>query len=222
MQSVIDMFYDHHGSFGRRTLKVLLEREGISFSEWKISRIMKINGLISKYEVKKAKNVYTSKNTKKFIKDNIYSTLTEEEKKKEIWSTDFTEEKVGGKRIYTCGIKSINSKVMVGLKISTKLSSKLAIETLVEAIKGFGIPDMILTDRGSQFVSKSFQDTLEEYGIIHSMSRPHHAVDNCFIETLWRSIKTEIGPVKNYTLEEYSMIMHYFRDYYNHRRLIVL
>lgn len=218
MQPVIDMFYDHHGSFGRRTLKVLLEREGISFSEWKISRIMKINGLRSKYQVKRAKNVYTSENTQKFIKSNIYATLTEEEKKKEIWSTDFTEEKVEGKRIYTCGIKSINSKVMVGLKMSTKLSSNLAIETLIDAINRFGIPDMLLTDRGSQFVSKAFQDALSEYGIIHSMSRPHRAVDNCFIETLWRSIKTEIGPVKNYTLEEYAMIMHYFRNYYNHRR----
>lgn len=70
MQPVIDMFYEHHGSFGRRPLKVLLERIGISFSEWKISRIMKINGLISKYEIKNSKNVYTSHNTQKYVKDN--------------------------------------------------------------------------------------------------------------------------------------------------------
>jgi putative transposase len=218
MQPVINMFHEHHGSFGRRTLKVLLERKGISFSEWKISRIMKINGLWSKYKIKKLKNVYTSVNTKKYIKDNIYVTLTDEEKKKEIWSTDFTEEKVEGKTIYTCGIKSINSRVIVGFRISTKISSKLAIETLLDAIENFGIPDMMLTDRGPQFISKAYQDILKEYGIMHSMSRPHYAVDNCFIETFWKTIKTEIGPVKNYTVNQYIMIMNYFWDYYNYRR----
>lgn len=218
MQPVIDMFHEHHGSFGRRTLKELLGKQGVSFSEWKISRIMKLNGLRSKYQNRKTKNVYTSKNTKKFIKENIYATLTEEEKKQEIWSTDFTEEKVEGKKVYTCAIKSINSKVIVGLKTSTKISSRIAIETLIEAIKGFGIPKMILTDRGSPFVSKAYHDILEEYGITHSMSRPHCSVDNCFIETLWKTIKVEIGPVKNYTVEQYSLIMSYFWDYYNHRR----
>lgn len=218
MQPVIDMFHEHHGSFGRRTLKVLLERKGVSFSEWKISRIMKINGLRSKYQIKKTKNIYTGLNAEKYIKDNIYVTLTDEEKKKEIWSTDFTEEKVEGKIIYTCAIKSINSRVIVGFRMSTRMTHKLAIETLLDAIQSFGIPHMILTDRGTQFVSKAFQDILEKFGIIHSMSRPHCAVDNCFIETLWKSIKTEVGPVKNYTVKEYTMVMRYFWDYYNYRR----
>lgn len=218
MQPIIDMFYEHHGSFGRRTLKVLLERIGINHSEWKISRIMKINGLKSKYEKKKTKNVYTSQTTEKYIKDNIYITLSEEEKKKEIWSTDFTEEKVEGKTIYTCGIKSINSKVIVGFKMSSRITSKLAIETLKEAISNFGKPEIILTDRGSQFLSKAYHDTLKEYGIIHSMSRPHKAVDNCFIETFWKTIKTEVGPIINYTQEQYKMVMRYYRNYYNYRR----
>jgi hypothetical protein len=78
MQPVIDMLYKNHGLFGRRTLKELPEKQGISFSEWKISRIMKLNGLRSKYQNKKSKNIYTSKNTKKFIKENTYATLTEE------------------------------------------------------------------------------------------------------------------------------------------------
>jgi putative transposase len=108
--------------------------------------------------------------------------------------------------------------VIVGLKMSTKISSRIAMETLVDAIKGFGIPKMILTGRGSPFVSKAYHEILEEYGITHSMSHPHCSVDNCFIETLWKTIKVEICPIKNYTVEQYSLIMRYFRDYYNHRR----
>lgn len=218
MQPVIDMFYEHHCSFGRRILKVLLERAGIRYSEWKISRIMKINNLKSKYQKTKAHNVHTSSNTEKLIKDNIYATLTEKEKQQKIWTTDFTEEKVEGKTIYTCAIKSINEKIIVGFKMSTKITSKLAIETLLDAIKHFGVPYMILSDRGSQFVSKAYHDIVEKHGIKHSMSRPHQAVDNCFIETLWKTIKTEIGPVDHLTIDQYIMVMHYFWNYYNYRR----
>lgn len=218
MQPVIDMFKEHHGAFGRRTLKALLEKKSINYSEWKISRIMKIKGLESKYKNKNCQNNYTSKNTKKYIKENIYPKLTESEKEKEIWTTDFTEEKINDKKIYTCAIKSINSKVIVGFKMSSRITHELALEALEEAISRFGSPYMILTDRGTQFVSKAFHDTIEKHGIIHSMSRPRRSVDNCFIETLWQTIKTEIGPIDHLTTEEYIMVMHYYWDYYNYRR----
>ncbi len=218
IQAVVETFHKHHGSFGRRILKELLKKQGINISEWKISRIMRSQGLESKYRNKKTKNVYTSKNTRKYIKDNIYPRLSQEEKAKEIWATDFTEEKIEGRKIYTCGIKSINSKVLVGLSMSEKSTSKLAIETLEAAIASFGRPYMILTDRGAQFLSKSFNDTLSKHGIIHSMSRPYCAVDNTYIETFWKTMKTEIGSIKKYTVAEYMLIMDYYWDYYNYRR----
>lgn len=218
MEPVVEVFKEHHGSFGRRTIKALLKKKGINYSEWKISRIMKTNGLVSKYKNKSCRNNYTSQNTRKYIKENIYKTLSEEDKKKEIWTTDFTEEKIEGKKIYTCAIKSINSKVIVGFKMSTRITQELALEALEDAIEHFGIPYMILTDRGTQFVSKKFHVTLKKYGIIHSMSRPRTSVDNCYIETLWKTIKTEIGPVDEYSQEEYQMVMHYYCNYYNYRR----
>lgn len=218
MQPVIDLFYEHYGAFGRRTLKVLLARQGIHYSEWKIARMMKLNGLVSKHAKRRIHNVHLSKNTKKYIKDNIYETLSDEDKKKEIWTTDFTEEMIDGRKVFTCAIKSINHKVIVGFKMSKRATSSMAIEALNEAVERFGVPYMIHTDRGPQFISKAYHDTIERLGIEHSMSRPYHAVENCFIETLWHTFKTEIGPVDHLSIEEYEMVMHYFYHYYNHHR----
>ena len=53
-EDVIRMFFKHHGSFGRRMLKKLLEIDGITISEARISRIMKEQGLVSKYGRKKS------------------------------------------------------------------------------------------------------------------------------------------------------------------------
>ena len=218
-EDVRRMFFKHHGSFGRRILKKLLEIDGITISEDRISRIMKEQGLVSKYGRKKCKNVYTDKNiNKKYIQDNLYVGLSADDKLKNIWSMDFTEQKINGKRIYTCGIISVNGKNIVGYKQSFKCTSKLAVETLKRAIEEHGVPYMIMTDRGSQFTSRDFFDIIEKYKILHSMSRPYNPIDNCFIETFWKTLKIEIGKTTLLTPETYAMVIDYYIYYYNYER----
>lgn len=218
MGPVVETFMDHHGSFGRRHLKKLLAKKGYHLSEWKISNILKIKGLESKYGRKKIKNVYTSPTTEKYIKENLYSQLSQEEKEKEIWSTDFTEIKVEGKPYYICGIISIQSKVLVGYAKSSKNNTTIALEALESAIKQFGPPYMILTDRGSPFVSKKYHSYLEENNIIHSMSRPYKSVDNIFIETFWKTMKREIGNLRSFQKAEVDKMYDYYFNYYNNFR----
>ena len=43
---------------------------------------------------------------------------------------------------------------------------------------GTSYPDMVMTDRGAQFVSRDFHAMMEDWGIRHSMSRPRTPVDN--------------------------------------------
>ncbi len=213
------MFRKHFGNFGRRILHRELVQENHPISERKIRQILKEQGLCSKYGRKKGKNIHTSPETKeKYISENLYRTLSEQERKQTILSMDFTEQKIGGRTVYTCGAININSKVLEGEICGCKNNSEAACKTLEMAIKEYGIPDMVMTDRGSPFVSKSFYELLNRYGIKHSMSRPHTPADNCFIETFWKSMKTEIGNVGRLTVEQYRMIMEFYRHYYNHER----
>lgn len=177
---------------------------------------MKKLDLQPKYGRKKGKNIHTKKEiSQKYISNNIYATLSKEEKKQEIWSMDFTEEKIQGKTIYTCGIISINGKCLVGRITGEKNNSETAISTVKKAIARYGKPYMILTDRGSPFVSERFKDMMKDYEIIHSMSRPHTPVDNRYIETYWKSMKIEIGKIKHLNLEEYMQVMDFYEYYYN-------
>lgn len=218
-QAVIDMFIKHHGSFGRRVLKKELEKKGTRLSEYKISRILKIHGYCSKYGRKKAKNVYTSEHTEKYIHENLYAQLAPEQKDQmEIWSMDFTEEKIKGKKIFTCGIVSVKSKILVGYAQGNRCTTDLAIEAMANAMLAYNIPDMVMTDRGAQFVSRDFHAMLEEWGIKHSMSRPRKPVDNCFIETFWKSMKVELGKTDLLTEQTYRMVVEYYVYYYNNLR----
>ena len=218
-QAVIDMFVKHHGSFGRRVLKRELDKSGVVLSEYKISRILKTHGYCSKYGRKKSKNVHTSPNTVKYIHENLYTRLTQEQKAQmEIWSMDFTEEKIQGRKIFTCGIISVNRKILVGYAQGNRCTTELAMEAMANAMLDYGIPDMVMTDRGAQFVSRDFHAMLEDWGIKHSMSRPHKPVDNCFIETFWKSMKVELGKNDLLTQETYRMVIEYYIYYYNHLR----
>ncbi len=188
-------------------------------SEKKISRIMKELGLKSKYGRRKCKNVYTNDETaERFIHENIYKKLDSKDKEQEIWSMDFTEEKINGKTIYTCGIVSVNSKVLIARITGEPNNAETAVKTVEQGIARYGTPFMIMTDRGSPFTSKSFKETVEKHNVIHSMSRPHTPIDNIYIETFWKSMKTEVGQVKNLTVHEYMIIMDYYEYYYNNLR----
>lgn len=218
-QAVCDKFVEHHGSFGRRALKRLLEQDGLRISEYKISRILKANGYCPKYGRKKCRNVYTSVATEKYIQENLYAHLSPEEKSSmEIWSMDFTEQKIRGKKIFTCGIISVKRKILVGYAQGKRCTTELAMEAVANAMLAYGIPDMIMTDRGAQFVSRDFHAMLEDWGIRHSMSRPHKPVDNCFIETFWKSMKVELGKTDLLTEQTYRMVVEYYVYYYNNLR----
>ena len=218
-QAVCDKFLQHHGSFGRRVLKKELAKDGIIISEYKISRILKQHGYRSKYGRKKARNVHTSEHTAKYIQDNLYAQLSPEQKSSmDIWSMDFTEEKIEGKKIYICGIISVNSKILVGYAQGSRCTTELAMEAMANAMLAHGIPDMVMTDWGAQFVSREFHAMLEDWGIRHSMSRPHKPVENCFIETFWKSMKVELGKTSLLTEQTYRMVIDYYIYYYNNLR----
>lgn len=219
-EAVIKMFKLHMRNFGRRVIRKELKKEGISVSEYRISKILKANNLHSKYGRKKTKNAYTKEEVaEELISENIYGHMSKEERKGyEIWSMDFTECKVlNGSKYIMCGIKSVNGKGVSILR-NCRNNAEAAIEALEEAIKKFGVPHMVTTDRGSPFISRSFNEKLNEYGIIHSMSRPHTPADNSNIESFWKSMKTEIGYTRNYTKEEFGIVVQYYEHYYNYSR----
>ena len=87
-----------------------------------------------------------------------------------------------------------------------------------EAIAGYGKPEMINSDQGSQFTSQVFTDLLKENDIRISMDGTGAWRDNVFVERLWRSVKYE--EVYLHAYETVSMaragLKRYFR-FYNSR-----
>ncbi len=65
------------------------------------------------------------------------------------------------------------------------------VEALKEAIEVYGVPEIFNTDQGSQFTGDDFAKALESNGIRISMDGKGRALDNVYVERLWRSLKYE-------------------------------
>jgi putative transposase len=100
------------------------------------------------------------------------------------------------------------------------MSAEWCTEVLQEAIKKHGIPEIFNTDQGSQFTSEVFINTLIDKGIKISMDGKGRALDNIFIERLWRSVKYENVYLNVYEngLSLWKGLDQYFQ-FYNHERL---
>ena len=212
---------EHHYSFGRRVTKKNLEKKGFIFSQRKISRIFKLLDYKSKYGRKKCHNVYTSKATEKYIRANIFNNLPEYEQRTEnVWSMDFTERKINGNFVLFSrpsdsghtpfgDIFLSESPDMIYWGKHRHVMGKSP--EWWESVKIGGGAAPIETNEGWLLL-------IEKLGIVHSMSRPYTSIDNRFIETFWKTMKTEIEARRNYTEEDYRMVVDYFMEYYNKLR----
>ena len=92
-------------------------------------------------------------------------------------------------------------------------------EALEEAIAIHGKPEIINTEQGSQFTSEVFTKFVLGSGIKLSMDGKGRAIDNVFIERLWRTVKYEsvyLNPPDS-AIDLYKQLKKYF-NYYNTKR----
>ena len=74
--------------------------------------------------------------------------------------------------------------------LSNTLDGSFCLEMLEEALRG-GRPKVFNTDQGVQFTAAAFTGRLESAGVAVSMDGRGRALDNVFVERLWRSVKTD-------------------------------
>ena len=121
--------------------------------------------------------------------------------------------------MYLTAVIDWYSRFVLSWELSNLLSEDFCVEALESALKHYGKPEIFNTDQGSQFTGRAFTDTLIQAGIKISMDGRGRALDNIFVERLWRTIKYEDIYLKCYELvpELRKGLGQYFL-YYNYER----
>lgn len=142
------------------------------------------------------------------------------ERPNQVWAMDITYIPMRQGFMYLAAIIDLHSRYVVNWSLSNSMTSDWCAEVVETAIAKNGKPMIFNTDQGSQFTSEVFIDLLKNNEIQISMDGKGRALDNIFIERLWRSVKYEKIYLNVYEngIDLYKGIADYF-EFYNYKRL---
>lgn len=141
------------------------------------------------------------------------------ERRDQVWSTDITYIRLRGGFVYLTAVIDWYSRYVLGWALSTTLDADFCIETTAKILEN-GRCEIFNTDQGAQFTTPRFVQPLLDKDIKVSMDGRGRALDNIFVERLWRTVKYEYVYLQE--IQTVQEAQSGFRDYfkfYNHERL---
>jgi putative transposase len=136
-----------------------------------------------------------------------------------VWSTDITYIRLRRGFAYLVAVLDWYSRYVLAWELAPTLDTEFCVTALEAALRQ-GRPEIFNSDQGAQFTSAAFTGRLEAAGVRISMDGRGRALDNVFVERLWRSVKYEEVYLKDYAgfTDAASNLAVYFR-FYNRERL---
>lgn len=215
LMDLLDRQYLETPFYGSRKMTAYLCGLGHAVSRKRVQRLMRLMGLEA---------IYPKPNlSKRRHAHKIYPYLLKNvniNRPNFVWSTDITYIRLPTGFLYLTAVIDWFSRYVLSWRLSNCLESGFCVEALLEALTRYPHPEIFNTDQGAQFTSGTFLEPLFNRNIKVSMDSKGRALDNIFVERLWRSLKYEEVYLKEYktVLEARESISQYFH-FYNNKRL---
>lgn len=208
--------------YGYRRVTKALHRQGEQVNHKRVHRIMKENNLLvrrKKFRPITTQSGHGMKVYPNLARDLVVTNLNH------LWVSDITYIYLPLGFAYLAAILDIFSRKCIGWGLGKNIDAQLTLDALDIAIASrqhLGFSDLIHhSDRGVQYASQVYIDSLKEFGIVISMSGKGNAYDNAFAESFMKTLKVEEVYINEYeTFEEaYANIKHFIELVYNEKRL---
>ena len=188
----IDELYLERPFYGSPRMTGWLEELGYRVNHKRVARLMQVMGLQA---------VLPGPHTSVRHPDHrVYPYLLRDlqiHRPNEVWCSDITYVPLQGGFLYLVAIMDWYSRYVLSWELSSTMETWFCVSALERALE-MGRPEIFNTDQGSQFTSEEFTGCLKGAGIRISMDGRGRALDNVFIERLWRSVKYEDLYLRDY------------------------
>lgn len=214
LMRLIDAEYTRHPFYGTRQMRNHLRRQGIKINRKRVQRLMRRMGIQS---------IAPKPNTSKaHPQHKVYPYLLnglEIKRSDHVWCSDITYIRMAGGFVYLTAVMDWFSRYVLSWEVSITMDNEFCISALERALRCHGTPSIFNTDQGSQYTSQDFTGVLKDEGIKISMDGKGRAMDNIFIERLWRSVKYEEVYIKEFrSVEELRNSLKRYFEFYNNER----
>lgn len=215
IMELIDRQYTETPFYGALKMCAYIRSLTIEVNIKRIRRLMRLMGLQAIYckpNLSKANNEHIKY---PYLLRGLKITMSNH-----VWSIDITYIPMEHGFLYLVAVIDWYSRKVLSWRLSNTLEGSFCNDALEEALSKYGKPEIFNSDQGSQFTSDNFISILKRENIKISMDGKGRALDNIFIERLWRSVKYEyvylhIQPDGKVL---YNGLKDYF-EFYNNRRI---
>jgi putative transposase len=213
---ILDEQYLKTPFYGVRRLTKWLNESGIKVNHKRTKRLMNVMG----WQTFFCKKLLTQRRKGDPVFPYLLKGL-DVARKNQVWAIDITYIPMKHGFMYLCAIIDVYSRYVLNWSISNSQDAEWVTEVVKEAIEQHGQPEIINSDQGSQFGSFAYTNLLvnRETPIALSMDGKGRAIDNIFIERLWKSVKYEC--VYLHAFEDGVTLFNGLKEYfhfYNHER----
>ncbi|HBN8564492.1 IS3 family transposase [Pseudomonas aeruginosa] len=213
---VNQLFSQSQGSAGSRSILGMLREEGVTIGRFRVRRLMRELGLVSKQP---GSHAYKQAMVERPDIPNRLNREFATEHPNQVWCGDITYVWAQGRWHYLAAVLDLHTRRVIGWAFSAKPDAELVIKALDMAYEQRGKPQQVLfhSDQGSQYASRLFRQRLWRYRMQQSMSRRGNCWDNSPMERLFRSLKSEWVPSTGYLTAQEAQrdISHYLMHRYN-------
>ena len=210
------LFTRSRSSAGSRSIRIMLNDNGIEIGRFKVRRLMQEMNLICKQP---GSHAYKNATVERVDIPNVLNREFDVEKPNQVWCGDITFIWAGNRWVYLAVVLYLFCRKVIGWALSERPDAELVVKALEHAYQQRSCPTNLLfhSDQGSQYSSRKFRQRLWRYRIKQSMSRRGNCWDNSPMERLFRSLKSEWVPSIGYSSKNKAEkdVGFYLMDYYN-------
>lgn len=214
-------FHKSRRTYGSPRVHRALRRVGVYVSRKRVERLMRENGLQARVMKLYRKGV----GIKRFFTSIENHRLGHAMPTgiNQVWVADITYIKVDKRWRFLATVMDLYSRKIISWSLGKNRNTKLTIGVLLRAIKKRQPKAGLIfhTDRGAEYRSYEVQNVLKSHGMIVSMNRPYHSVDNAEMESFYKTLKGDVIRGNMYTTESAlrTDLRSYINHFYNKQRL---
>ncbi len=211
---LIDEHYLAHPTYGVLQMQDFLYTKKLKVNHKRVRRLSRKMGIMAIYPKKNLSRLGNAQYIYPYLLKGLVAS-----RPNQVWAIDITYIAMKHGFMYLTAIIDLYSRFVVAWDISNSLDAKNVLSVLKQAIKQHGEPEIINSDQGSQFTCPLWIEYARGNNIKISMDSKGRALDNIFIERLWRTVKQDyvyLNPAED-GIELYKGLKGFFK-YYNHQK----
>ena len=213
LMKAIDRQYIQTPFYGSRRMAIWLKGQGYAVNRKRVMRLMHKMGLEGQAPGPSTSKPHPEHKVYPYLLRGLEITSVNQ-----VWSTDITYIPLKQGYMYLAAVMDWYSRYVLSWELSNSLDSEFCVRALEVALRR-GKPEIFNTDQGSQFTSDDFTSRLLGNAIRISMDGRGRALDNIFIERLWRSLKYECIYLNEYeNVPELLEGLKWWFGFYNEER----